>query len=428
MATADATAQATAAAKSKSGAGPGMGARAWSALAPQRPALLIFAQAPNPAKGVAPRHRLLRASAQLALVATAWLGAACSQQNAAPAPPQTVLATVPRAAHASAPTVYSGDVQARFASTLSFRLDGKIVNRLAHLGERVRRGQRLASLDPDDAAARLKGAQAALAAAQERLTLARQQQERNSAQAQDDLVSRSEVEQSDANFNIARADVEQRRNDLALAQDQLQYTELVADHEGFITSENAEVGSVVKAGQQVFGLAWTGERDVVIDVPERRIREVSRGQAAQIALLSAPAQPLTAHVRDIAEAADPQSRTFRVKLALDKPEQARLGSSVQASLAASVPAANASAGAADQLVIPASALFHDGTATAVWLIEPHENKLSLRPVEVADYGADTVTLAAGLAAGERIVAQGVHAVHAGQVVTPVEPRAEGTHP
>jgi RND family efflux transporter MFP subunit len=283
----------------------------------------------------------------------------------------------------------------------------------------VRRGQRLAQLDRDDAAARLRAARAALTAADERLTLARHQQERNSAQSKDDLVSRSEVEQSDANFNIAQADLEQRRAEQAIAQDQLQYTELVADHDGFITSENAEVGAVVKAGQQIFGLAWTGERDVVIDVPESRIGELTRGQTASVTLLSGPAQVLAARVREIAEAADPQSRTYRVKLALDKPEQARLGSTVQVSLGRT---------ASDSLAIPASALFHDGGAPAVWVVDARENKLSLRPVQVADYGTDTVTLAAGVNPGERIVVQGVHTVHSGQVVAPVEPRAQGTRP
>jgi len=78
--------------------------------------------------------------------------------------------------------------------------------------------------------------------------------------------------------------------------------------------------------------------------------------------------------------------------------------------------------------IPATALFHDGTTPAVWVIGADDRKLSLRPVQIAEYGPETVTLAGGLTAAERIVVQGVHAVNAGAVVTPVEPRAEGARP
>lgn len=421
-------------------------ANANAALNPH--AALLRAARPHPTNSrhsaaAGPRgtaHRPRHVGALLAWIGAALLAGGCSQQAAAPVAPPTVLTAVPAAAPAGAAAQYSGDVQARFASALAFRIDGKIVARLAHLGERVRQGQPLARLDPGDAAMRAQGTRAALAAAEQRLALARQQQERNRAQLHDDLVSRADFEQSEANLNVAAADLEQRRSELSLSQDQLQYTELAADHDGYITSENAEVGTVVKAGQQVFGLAWSGERDVVIDVPESRIRELARGQSASVVLLAAPiavpsaaaspaaAAGLTAHVRDIAEAADPQSRTFRVKLALDKPEQARLGSSAQVSLLAAAGAAPGAPPASTRIAIPASALFHDGAAPAVWLVEPAEHKLSLRAVQVAQYGTDTVTLASGLSSGERIVVQGVHAVHAGEVVTPIEARVEGARP
>jgi RND family efflux transporter MFP subunit len=169
----------------------------------------------------------------------------------------------------------------------------------------------------------------------------------------------------------------------------------------------------------VLGLAWTGEADVIVDVPENRISEITRGQAARVTLAALPASasPLRAQVRDIAAAADPQSRTFRVKLALAQPDQARLGTTATVRFTASA--------GAPRLVIPASALFHEGTAAAVWVINAADSTLALRKVDVAAFDADTVTLAGGLAATERVVVQGVHAVDAGERVSPVAPRSEG---
>jgi len=349
-----------------------------------------------------------------------FLLAACSQEAPPPAAARTVIAALPAVSAAAGASTYAGEVRARYESVLSFRVDGKIVARPAHLGDRVHAGQLLAQIDPGDSTASAAAARAALAAAENHLVLARQQRDRNAAQVKEDLVSRAEAEQSDSGFAVAQAEVEQRRQELAVAEHQSQYTELRADHDGFISSENAEVGTVVKTGQAVLGLAWSGEADVIVDVPENRIGQIARGQVAGVTLASAPpsAPPLRARVREIAEVADPQSRTFRVKLALAQPGQARLGTTATV---------NFSGGAvAPRLVIPASALFHDGASTAVWVINPADSTLALRKVDVADFGADTVALAGGLAATDRVVVQGVHAVNAGERVSPVAPRADGS--
>jgi RND family efflux transporter MFP subunit len=345
--------------------------------------------------------------------------ASCSRDALPPAPPPTVIAALPTAEATAGTSSYAGEVRARYESVLAFRVDGKILARPAHLGDRVHAGQLLAQIDPGDSTAGAAAARAALVAAENRLVLARQQRDRNAVQLKEDLVSRAEAEQSDSGFAVAQADVEQRRQELAVAEHQSQYTELRADHDGVITSENAEVGTVVKTGQAVLGLAWTGEADVIVDVPENRISEITRGQAASVTLAALPASasPLRAQVRDIAAAADPQSRTFRVKLALAQPDQARLGTTATVRFTASA--------GAPRLVIPASALFHEGTAAAVWVINAADSTLALRKVDVAAFDADTVTLAGGLAATERVVVQGVHAVDAGERVSPVAPRSEG---
>jgi RND family efflux transporter MFP subunit len=353
----------------------------------------------------------------------ALFAAACSRPAPPVQAPQLVLAQRPVPTQADAVRVYPGDIEARFSSALSFRVDGRIVSRTAHLGEHVMAGQLLATLDPEDSDARLRAAQAALLAAESRFALAREQHERNDRQAQEDLVSRDEQQQSASAFEVAQADVQQRRAELALARSDLGHSELRADHDGDITSENAEVGMVVKAGQPVLGLAWSGERDAVIDVPEGRQAPLARGLPAQVRLVAADAPPLKARVRDVAAAADPQSRTYRVRLAIEEPGRAALGATVEVAFAA--PAARA---APPGLAIPASALFHDGQAPAVWVIDPKEHRLTLRTVQVAQFHADSVTLAAGLGPDELIVAQGVHAVSAGQQVTIAPAGAAGSRP
>jgi multidrug efflux pump subunit AcrA (membrane-fusion protein) len=120
-------------------------------------------------------------------------------------------------------------------------------------------------------------------------------------------------------------------------------------------------------------------------------------------------------VRDISPAADPQARTYRVKLALDGDgRELPLGMTAQVALAAQ-------ADSGRDLRIPATALFHDKERPAVWVVRPADSTLELRPVTVRRYGEREVLVSAGLTAGERVVMQGVHAVAAGEKVEPVAP-------
>jgi RND family efflux transporter MFP subunit len=369
------------------------------------------------AQWVRPAREAARAAIGLELAsAAALLLAACSPPAPPPAPPATVVAAPPLVESAPSSFSYAGEVRARYESPLAFRVDGKLVARPAHLGDWVRAGQLLARIDPGDSAASLAAARAALAAAENRLVLARQSRDRNAAQRQEDLVSQADAEQSDSGFAVAQAEVEQRRQELALAGNQAQYTDLVADHDGLITSENADVGAVLKAGQAVLALAWTGESDVLIDVPENRIGTITPGQVATVLLAGDSAMPVRARVRDIAHAADPQSRTFRVKLALEQPQRARLGTTAAVSLS--------TAAATPRVSVPASALFHAGNAAAVWVVRPADHTLELRKIDVAAYGSDTVRVASGLDPADTVVVLGVHAVNAGERVSVVAPRPE----
>ena len=152
----------------------------------------------------------------------------------------------------------------------------------------------------------------------------------------------------------------------------MRYDTLVAEHDGTITSEQAEVGQVVAAGQAVFGFAWSGERDVFVGVPEEQLGGVSVGQAATVTLRRCRARATRLHLRDIFPAADPQARTYRVKLALDADgQQLALGMTAQVAL---VPKDDIGR----EVRVPATALFHDKQQPAVWVVRPADSTLELR--------------------------------------------------
>jgi multidrug efflux system membrane fusion protein len=203
-----------------------------------------------------------------------------------------------------------------------------------------------------------------------------------------------------------------------------------------ITSENADTGQVVSAGQAVYGLAWTGDTDVILDAAAGDLDRIAIGQAAGVTFSALPGRRFDARVREVAPAADPQSRTFRVKLTLTEPGAAvRFGMTGDAILTRAASAGNASAGntsagnatAANAPVfkVPATAIFHQGKDTAVWVIRPSDSTLELRPVTVGSYSERGTLITGGLKDGDNIVLAGVHTVYAGQQVKPVRALFEG---
>jgi multidrug efflux system membrane fusion protein len=349
---------------------------------------------------------------------------ACSKKEvAAPAPRPVVAVAVHANGSATPASSLPGEVQSRYATPLSFRVGGKIVERRVRLGDVVKNGQIVARLDPADAQKSAASAQAQLAAAEHSLVYAKQQLDRDQAQAKENLIAPAQLEQTTNAYASALAQRDQAAQQAALSKDQLQYTTLMADHAGVITAEQADTGQNVSAGQAVYNLAWSGDVDVVCDVPESALSAMSVGQTATVTLAALPGRSFTARVRELSPAADPQSRTYRAKLTLDNPgPDARLGMTADIALSP----ANASANQHGAFILPATALFHDGTQPAVWVVRADGNAssadtLELRRVAVMRYNERTIAIAQGLKDGERVVLQGVHTVTAGEKVHVIPP-------
>ncbi|MBB3256630.1 RND family efflux transporter MFP subunit [Paraburkholderia bannensis] len=349
--------------------------------------------------------------------------AACGKHEEAAPGPRPVVSMTVHADQSAPSTTYPGGVQARNSTPLSFRVNGKIIERSVRLGDAVKPGQVLARLDPADYDKNAASAQAQYDAAQHRLVFAKQQLDRDTAQAQANLIARAQLEQTQDAYASAVAQRDQAKQQLALSQDQRRYTQLVADHAGVITAENADTGQNVQAGQAVYQLAWTGEVDVVSDLPENAIAGLHAGDTAQVTLPALPGRSYSAKVRELSAAADPQSRTWRIKLTLEHPDaDVRLGMTANIALAPN-PTGKANA-QPRSFTIPATALFHDGNAPALWIVQGTagaDNVLQLRRVSVSRYDARTITVTDGLKDGDRIVLQGVHTVSVGEKVQPIAP-------
>src|SRR5262245_53732979 len=261
-------------------------------------------------------RRPVQVALAVALAATTALALATRHDKPAEAAPNLVIA-LPAQSEGTGPgreLRYPVEVASRYANNMSFRVPGKLIERSVRLGDTVHKGQVVARLDSLDARKQLAAAEAGLAAAEHRQLFAKQQLDRDTALIDRKLVARAQLEATQDAYSAARAGRDQAAAQLVIARNNLEYQTLVADHDGLITGENADTGQVVAAGQPVFGLAWSGDVDLLLDAAAADVGSLSVGQVASVAFPALPGQRFEASVREVAPSADPQSRTYRVKL------------------------------------------------------------------------------------------------------------------
>lgn len=344
-----------------------------------------------------------------ATLAAAALLAACGngQETAEPIRPVLTVTVTPGAATAHA--TWAGELRARVETDLAFRIGGKLAARLADAGERVRKGQALARLDPEDARLAARAARAQIASAQSEHALAKAEFERARDLLERRFISASAFDARQAAFAAATARLDQASAQAALSANQEEYATLIADSDGVVVSVAAEPGQVLAAGQPVLRLARDGEMEVVVAVPESQLARVRTGQEVAVFLWADPAHRVPGRVREIAGGADAVTRTFAMRVALaTAPPGARVGMSATV---AAAPAASP-----DIVLLPLTALVRNGDAASVWVVDPATSRVARRVVEVGQFREDGVTIASGLKPGETVVAVGVHKLREGQAV------------
>ena len=342
--------------------------------------------------------------------ATALLVAGCSRPEPPPEPVRSVKLLTVGVAALQSQVEYAGEVRARVESRLGFRVAGKIVQRQAELGQRVKAGQVLAQLDPQDYQLAAQAAQAQVSAAQTQRDLAAADVKRYSALKEQNFISGAELERRQAGLQAAQATLAQARAQSSSQGNQTGYTRLLADVAGVITSIDAEPGQVVAAGTPVLRIAQDGARDVVFAVPEDKVAQMAPGQTVAVRAWSG-GEPLSGRVREVAASADPVTRTYAVKVGLD-------GVTAPPPLGATVYVAPQGLGHAgtQAITVPTTALRQQGQGTAVWVYEPASGTVRSQDVQIASADGNAAVVASGLEPGMQVVATGVHVLSPGQKV------------
>jgi RND family efflux transporter MFP subunit len=320
-----------------------------------------------------------------------------------------VVTVGPQAVHAQA--VYAGEVRARVELRLGFRVGGKLTQRAVEVGQRVAAGQLLAALDPQDYQLSVQAAQAQLLAAQTQRDLALADFKRHESLKAQGFISGAELERRDASLKAAEAALVQARAQAQAQGNQLGYARLQASAAGVVTALEAEVGQVLAAGQPVLRLAHDGPRDAVFQVPEQSVGLFKVGMP-MTAQWPGSGGVLQGRVREVGASADPLTRTFAIKLALQASEQLPLGATLHVQ-----PPSPSAATVPQAIQLPTTALRQEGEGSAVWVLDEASMTVQSQKVVLGPVQADQVVIVSGLQPGQKVVVAGVHVLSPGQKVT-----------
>jgi len=306
---------------------------------------------------------------------------------------------------------FAGDVRARYETTLSFRVAGKLLARHVDVGDRVRKGQVLARLDENDYRLAVQDLQAQLASAVVNRDFLRDDVARYRELLAQKVISPPEFDRHQTAYTTARERAAALEAQLGQAVNQLAYTKLSADRDGVVTALEVETGQVVSAGQAVVKVAQLDEKDIHFDVPEHRLPGLKRLQAISITLWADHERRLKGQIREIASAADPASRTYRVKAALlEDQEAAQLGMTATVWLPSNTPS---------RMTVPLSAVFTPQNKPGqphVWLVDERAGTVRSVPVQVTETLDGERVAVTGLTSGQLLVSAGVHRLAEGQAV------------
>lgn len=290
---------------------------------------------------------------------------------------------------------FSAQIEASNRAQLAFRVGGQIDQIDVRMGETVKQGQVLATLDPTDYLIAVEARQAEFELANVRL----QRTERLFAEQ---LTSEDQRDRAQTELTVAQARLEQAKTDLA-------YTHLVAPFDGAVSLTHKRAFEVVGANEPVLNLQGDRVLDIAFNLPSQYARLLSQADQAQFSARFAdrPGLQLSARFKESDAQPDRDTNSFRVILSVDRPEAENLLPGMAAEVTISLPQDGDNA-----WFLPAEAIVaRDGQRVTVWQVDEGDRLIPLDLI-LDNRGA----VLSGAEPGTRLVAAGADELEAGQRV------------
>jgi len=245
-----------------------------------------------------------------------------------------------------------GDLQAMVESPIFARADGYLKSRKVDIGDRVKAGQLMADIETPELDQQIAQARATLAQSQAglkelaadialsvaNLNLSKVTLDRWARLSTKGAVSRQDLDQKQADFDVKKAQTDRAEASLATAQETVLasganvkrleemkgFASVAAPFDGIVTARNVDIGTLINAGntsasKEMFRVAKITPLRIFVNVPQTYVQEIHDGQLAELRVQQRPGQIFPSRVTNISNALDPTSRAMLVILETPNP-------------------------------------------------------------------------------------------------------------
>ncbi|HET7506149.1 MAG TPA: efflux RND transporter periplasmic adaptor subunit [Kofleriaceae bacterium] len=324
-----------------------------------------------------------------------------------------------------------GTVRALEQTKIYPRVTGYVRKWHVDIGDKVAAGQLLVEIDTPELDAQLAQARAQLAQAQAAVKqvtaqadYSRSNTQRFESLADQKLVSKSQVEQTQAQASTDEASVTSAQSNVLAQQanvrrliDTQAFSRVVAPFAGTVTTRNIERGDLVSEAKttELYTIVATDPVRVFVDVPQSVATSVKVGAEATLVVREFPGRKFAGKITRAAGALDPDLHTMTTEVQVPNPDGTLLpGMYVQAVLSFPVP---------HRVVeVPATALYNDAQGLQVAVVNAQQ-KLHFVPITIERDTGATLQISTGLTGDERVVKIAVPGLAEGEPLEVAAPSA-----
>ena len=303
-----------------------------------------------------------------------------------------------------------GTLSAIKDTSIRARTNGYIASYVADIGDKVKEGQLLATIESPEVDQDLNQALANYDQAKANLALAEISAIRWKSLGEQNAVSKQEVDQKEADYLARKADLNVAKANVKKYQDLKSYEKITAPFSGYISARNIDIGTLISAGSgpELFHITQSDLLRAYVNIPQSAVRNIAIGQKAEIHIAEYPRVSFRGTVSRTSSAIDVNSRT-RLTEVLVKNDDGKLLPGMYCEVYFKLPQIE------PNIIIPSNNAIIRAEGTLVATLD-NENKIHLKHVTLGrDFGTE-IEILDGLAEGTNIIDNPSDSLQEGQQV------------
>ena len=290
----------------------------------------------------------------------------------------------------------SGKIQASNSADLSTRMMGYVKKVHVNVGDKVKKGQLLVSINNSDLQAKKAQIDAGITQANTAFVNAEKNYNRFKNLFASNSITQKEMDDMTTNYQMAKAGLESARQMKNEINAQFAYSNIKAPFNGVITSKNVENGDMANPGMPLISLETPKKFEVMAMVPETEISNIKKGTTVNV-LVKSIDKTIKGKVTEVSTSAKNTGGQYLVKVDLEKTDANILSgmfTTVQFPVTQNVKSA--------MVLIPVDAIIENGQLSGVYTVS-QSNTALLRWLRLGSVYGDKVEVLSGLSANESYI-------------------------